>query len=199
MLPTISYIIIISLYFLDSYCQSKKSFATMVPVQHLPKADSPDLHLVLATPAEILQQLHHNSEEWRGALTLDAYLRREEVLGSQELTKNGGLTSWMLVQGEGEGRRVLCGCESIRKKALVAGPGARDGVEEVACHGVASVFCPHEYRGRGYAGRMMQELGPRLKEWDARGKRVLMSVLFSDIGKVGRCNPRDHRKVSAIR
>lgn len=155
----------------------------MVPMQDLPKADSPDLHLVLATPAEILQQLHHNSEEWRGALTLEAYLRREEVLSSQELTKDGGLTSWMLVQGEGQNRLVLCGCESIRKKALIAGSGAQ-GVEEVACHGVASVFTAHEFRGRGYAGRMMQELGPRLKEWDARGKRVLLSVLFSDIGKV---------------
>ena len=46
----------------------------------LPRGDSPDLHLVLATPEEILAQQNANSDEWRGVLDLPAYLRREEIL-----------------------------------------------------------------------------------------------------------------------
>jgi len=149
----------------------------------LPSQDSPDLHLVVATPEELVAQHHSNSTEWRGALSLEAYLRREEHLLKQDLTKDGGLTPWMLVfqpQGPNE-RKVLCGCESLKKKALLA----RDGrVDDVVAHGVASVFCPPEHRGRGYAGRMMSELGKKLRSWQVEdGKSSAFSVLYSDIGK----------------
>ncbi|KAF2764973.1 hypothetical protein EJ03DRAFT_320245 [Teratosphaeria nubilosa] len=149
----------------------------------LPHKDSPEISLVPGRPEEIAAQTIANSEEWRGALSLEAYLRREEVLLAQDLTRDGGLTAWMLVYQPAQGgqRQVLCGCESIKKKALMAKGGK---VEDVITHGIASVFCPPRYRGRGYAGRMMQELGPRLKTWGAEeGKQVPFSVLFSDIGK----------------
>lgn len=151
----------------------------------LPHRDSPELHLVLATAEEQLAQLHVNSEEWRGTLSVPAYFRREEHLLQQALTRDGGLTSWVLVHqpnGSSEkDRKVLCGCESISKRALVASDGE---VEDVVAHGVASVFCPPEYRGKGYAGRMMAELGERLKGWQAQGQSNLFSILYSDIGKV---------------
>lgn len=150
---------------------------------NLPNRDSPDIRLVSdATPQENLAQLHANSTEWRGALSLPAYLKREELLVNQDLTKNGGLTPWFLVyQPEGaKDRQVLCGCESIRKKALVARHGK---VEEVVAHGIASVFCPEEMRGKGYAGRMMREVGERLKSWQAGERGSEFSVLYSDIGK----------------
>ncbi|KAK5707685.1 hypothetical protein LTR97_000223 [Elasticomyces elasticus] len=123
----------------------------------LPNRDSPHLHLVVATQEELLAQQHHNSSEWRDALTLDAYLRREEYLIRQNLTKDGGLTPWMLVYEPPEGgpRQVVCGCESIKKKALHAKEGR---VTDVVAHGVASVFCPPAYRGKGYAGRMISEV-----------------------------------------
>lgn len=149
----------------------------------LPSKDSPDLHLVVATPEEILAQLHANSVEWGGALSLEAYLRREEHLGNQNLTKNGALTSWMLVHqpSDWSQRQVLCGCESILKKSLVL---KGKTVEEATAHGICSVFCPEKHRGRGYAGRMMAELGQRLKNWQTtNGKGNAFSVLFSDIGK----------------
>lgn len=151
----------------------------------LPHRDSPELHLVLATAEEQLAQLHVNSEEWRGILSVPAYFRREEHLLQQALTRDGGLTSWVLVHqpnGSSErDRKVLCGCESILKRALVASDGE---IEDVVAHGVASVFCPPEYRGKGYAGRMMAELGERLKSWQAQGQSNLFSILYSDIGKV---------------
>lgn len=154
----------------------------------LPHRDSPELHLVLATAEEQLAQLHVNSEEWRGILSVPAYFRREEHLLQQALTRDGGLTSWVLVHqpnGTSEkDRKVLCGCESILKRALVASNGK---VDDVAAHGVASVFCPPEYRGKGYAGRMMAELGERLKGWQTQGQSIFFSILYSDIGKVRLC------------
>ncbi|CZT20278.1 uncharacterized protein RCC_06136 [Ramularia collo-cygni] len=149
----------------------------------LPSKDSADLYLVEATDEETLAQSHANSDEWKGALNLEQYLRREEHIANQELTKNGGMTTWMLVhQPDPSGpRRVLCGCETIKKQALAAKDGK---LEDVSCHAVCSVFCPAEFRGKGYAGRMMTELGKRLNKWQVDDKKpALFSVLYSDIGK----------------
>ncbi|KAI7555009.1 hypothetical protein KC331_g142 [Hortaea werneckii] len=151
---------------------------------NLPKSDSPELHLVVATADENLAQQHANSTEWRGALSLEAYLRREEYLVKQQLTKDGGLTAWMLAYQppDGSKRQIVCGCESIRKKALLA---RNAKVEDVVAHGVASVFCPPKFRGKGYAGRMMSEVGKKLKDWQAEEEKggSAFSVLYSDIGK----------------
>jgi len=154
----------------------------------LPSGNSPDLHLVVASPEEILAQQHANSDEWRGVLSLPAYLRREETLAEQDLTKDGGITVWALVYqppGSNEqDRQVVCGCETIRKRAIVA---SNDTVEFVTAHGVCSVFCPPQYRGKGYAGRMIVDLGEKLKTWQSKGQLNLFSVLWSDIGKVCKC------------
>ena len=151
----------------------------------LPHRDSPEIQLVVSTPEENIAQQHANSEEWRGPLTLPAYLRREEVLVAQTLTKDGGLTAWSLVYqpagSDEKDRQVLCGCETIKKRALVA---SSNTVEAVTAHGICSVFCPPKYRGKGYAGRMMADLGERLKTWQSNGQENLFSVLYSDIGKV---------------
>ncbi|CAK3930345.1 Hypothetical predicted protein [Lecanosticta acicola] len=149
----------------------------------LPNRDSPDLHLVVATRDELRALQHENSEEWRGALSLEAYLRREEHLYSQDMTKEGGMTPWMLVhQPDPDGpRKVLCGCETLRKNALV---GRQGKAEDAIAYGICSVFCPEGYRGRGYAGRMMTELGEKLRSWKTdEGELCLFSVLYSDIGK----------------
>ena len=151
----------------------------------LPDRDSPEIHLVVATPEEIVAQQHANSDEWRGALTLPAYLRREELLVDQILTRDGGLTAWSLVYqpagSDEKDRQVLCGCETIKKRALIASDNT---VESVTAHGVCSVFCPPKYRGKGYAGRMMADLGEKLKTLQSNGQNNLFSVLWSDIGKV---------------
>lgn len=147
----------------------------------LPDAKGFDVELTQPTNAEAIQQTRLNSTEWKGPLSLDAYLGREEHLGKQKLIRNGGLTSWALVTKGGNPRAVLSSCETIRKKALVAENGQ---VKEVICHGVASVFCPPEYRGRGYAGRMIKDLGEKLHNWQTDGHDCLFSVLYSDIGKV---------------
>jgi hypothetical protein len=151
----------------------------------LPDRNSSELYLVVATPEEILAQQNANSDEWRGSLPLDAYLRREELLVDQTLTRDGGLTAWSLVYqpagSDEKDRKVLCGCETIKKRALVA---SSNTVEAVTTHGVCSVFCPPENRGKGYAGRMIADLGEKLRTWQSNGQDNLFSVLWSDIGKV---------------
>lgn len=147
----------------------------------LPDAKGSDVELTQPTHEEAIQQTRLNSTEWKGPLSLDAYLGREEHLGKQKLIRDGGLTSWALVTKDGNPRAVLSSCETIRKKALVAQDGQ---VKEVICHGVASVFCPPEYRGKGYAGRMIKDLGEKLHNWQTDGHDCLFSVLYSDIGKV---------------
>ncbi|KAI5236297.1 hypothetical protein E4T43_08715 [Aureobasidium subglaciale] len=146
----------------------------------LPDRKSSDIELTQLTHEEAVHQTELNSIEWKGPLSLEAYLRREEHLGKQKLVRDGGLTPWALVTKDGSPRSVLSSCETIRKKALVAQDGQ---IKEVICHGVASVFCPPEYRGKGYAGRMIKDLGETLSNWQTDGHECLFSVLYSDIGK----------------
>ncbi|KIW98301.1 uncharacterized protein Z519_01885 [Cladophialophora bantiana CBS 173.52] len=151
-----------------------------------PTAQSPDLRLVPATPLEYVQTAYLNAEEWQGPLSMDQYLEREVILQAVDLTKAGRITGWILTSetlpANVDGSRpILACCESLLVHAYVA----RDGeVEKIQAHGIASVYTRPEYRGKGYAGRMMAELGKRLESWQASaGARNPFSVLYSDIGQ----------------
>lgn len=157
---------------------------------NLPPSTSPNLHLVPATPAERIETLKLNSTAWKGRLDLPTYIEREFHLHNQRLTREG-LTCWILVdRTEPEGKRTILGsCETYRKRAFVAHQGR---VEDVPTHGVGSVYCRAEFRGRGYARRMVEELSRVLDTWQmeeredgklGRQGRSVFSVLFSDIGK----------------
>lgn len=152
-----------------------------------PLSTSSSLALVHPTEAERRATWLLNGQSWRGALSLPAYLRREEFLGSQSLTRSGGLSFWVLVDNSSPPstpRRILASCETIRKKALIAKPGRR--VEEAVSHSIGSVFCDPKLRGRGFARRMMRELAQRLDTWQQEAETTTdFTVLFSDIGKVG--------------
>ena len=151
----------------------------------LPDSNSPTIQLVQATDQELDTCAELNGASWSGPLSLEAYLRREKHLSSQALTVNGGATVWILVDtaDSNQPRRILSACESLRKRALVARPG--EGIEEIISHGIGSVYCREEYRGHGYARRMMDELGKKLEFWQQEaGNRAMFNVLFSDIGKV---------------
>lgn len=160
---------------------------------NLPTGTSPTLALVHPTEEEKVYQFKLNGGEWRGALTPEAYLRREDVLSQQELTRDGGITWWILVDTAAKQnaldsssslRLPLASCDTLRKRALVWQDGK---VSEGVSHGIGSVFCAKELRGRGYAARLMQELGKALKTWQVDGDgECVASVLYSDIGKVSR-------------
>ncbi|CAN9158371.1 unnamed protein product [Alternaria alternata] len=159
-------------------------------LENLNKGDAPSLALVHPTEAEKQIQFKLNGSEWRGALSLPAYLRREATLSQQALTRDGGISYWILVDTslpnnpldpDSDTRLPLASCETYRKKALVWQNGE---LKEVICHGIGSVFCATHLRKRGYAQRMMTELGKALKTYQTEdGQECLFSILYSDIGK----------------
>ena len=156
---------------------------------HLPPSDAPYLTLTEATTAERITTWELNGKIWAGRLSPEAYLRREEHLATQAFTRQGGITFWVLVDGrqQPDHRHVLASCETLRKRALIARalPDGAGDVEEIVSHGIASVFCNPEYRRKGYAQRMMQELGQKLNTWQQPdGRKNSFTVLYSDIGKV---------------
>ncbi|ORY15630.1 hypothetical protein BCR34DRAFT_508369 [Clohesyomyces aquaticus] len=156
----------------------------------LPSGTSLTLALVNPTPEEKLIQFKLNGAEWRGALSMPSYLRREEVLSNQSLTRDTGITYWILIdtaakenalEPSSSARLPLASCETYRKKALVWQKGE---VHDTITHAIGSVYCAPHLRGRGYAARMMQELGKVLRTHQtAKGTQTWFSVLFSDIGK----------------
>lgn len=151
----------------------------------LPRKDSPTIALVHPTPEEITRTWKLNGSSWRGRLSLEAYLRREEHLASQPFCRDEGMSFWILVDtaSTGSSRAILASCESYRKRALVKTPGK--DVQEVVSHSIGSVFCNPEYRGRGYARRMMNELASQLDTWQQKsGEKAYCTILYSDIGKV---------------
>lgn len=141
--------------------------------------DNERLILINPSAAQLEHQNSLNGVEWRGALTQEAYMRREQYLPTQGIASEGGLKAWALVNADAkpEDQIVYAGCETLRKRALISNNGS---VREVTAFGIASVFTPSQYRGKKYASRMIQELSkilPTLEE------DCLFSVLYSDIGK----------------
>ncbi|KAM5476950.1 hypothetical protein MauCBS54593_000221 [Microsporum audouinii] len=150
---------------------------------HLLNADSPDIALVVATPAERIESIRANGLSWKGPLTMDEYIAREDFLIQQDMVKDGWMTCWVLVDRTlpPDERPILSSCESIAKRAFLAYNG---NIETVITHGIGSVYCRPEYRGRGYAKRMIIELSKILDTWQQeKGQPCLFSVLYSDIGK----------------
>jgi hypothetical protein len=158
------------------------SGVTDVTPMNLPDSKSPTLTLDHPSTEERHAIWKKNSIMWKGALSEEAYLRREYYLSDQEFTKDGGITWWVLIDTATEQRVVLSACETYQKKALIFRGGK---AEERITHGIGSVFCPPECRRRGYAQRMMKLLGEKLKTWQtSSGQECLFSILYSDIGKV---------------
>ena len=155
----------------------------MGSISELPDSKSPSLHLTQPTPEERHATWVLNSKSWGTALGRKDYVEREAYLTTVPLARDGGVTHWVLVDKNlpPNQRPILASCESLRKRALISKNGA---TTEVITHGIGSVFCNPEYRGRGYASRMMRELGPILNTWQTNEKKsCAFSILYSDIGK----------------
>jgi hypothetical protein len=139
-----------------------------------------------------------NGLEWKGALTIEDYILRENHLGTRELTRNGGIEAWALaLPGSGtesEKRQLLASCETYKKKALISAEGK---LQEAICYGIGSVFCPLQYRGQGYASLLLTKLALELEKRQAKtsnngGSTVVFSALWSDIGKVRKASLMDY-------
>ena len=156
----------------------------------LPSGTSGELVLVQATELERTQCWHINLHAWRGALSPAQYIQREAYLERQPLVSDGKITFWILTlqndsdADEASARPILASCETLLKEAYVAQDGQ---LRPVLAHGIGSVFCRSEYRGKGFASRMMSELSTRLGKlaWQQpKGTPTgFFSVLYSDIGQ----------------
>ncbi|KAI1131331.1 hypothetical protein F5Y10DRAFT_74011 [Nemania abortiva] len=147
---------------------------------HYPDASDSSLILAHPTDAEKEQTWRLNHGEWGGPLDQPAYMQREQVLASTELTANGGMVHWILTEpslqhgqdnDKGKKRNVLASCETIRKRVLYVLPssspqaGDEGEVREGVSYGIGSVYTYPEFRGRKYAARMLTDLGVLLKTW----------------------------------
>ncbi|KAF2653824.1 hypothetical protein K491DRAFT_717678 [Lophiostoma macrostomum CBS 122681] len=150
---------------------------------HSPDSKSVDLVLGQPTAEEWISVSNTTWASWGDSLPLPVYLQESEFLTTVPLARDGGLTPWILIDGRlPVGRRpILASCETIRKRALISTAGGH--VEEGIVHGIASVFTSPEYRRRGYAARMLQELAQILRTWQIGNRRCLGTILYSDIGK----------------
>ena len=100
-------------------------------------------------------------------------------------------------------RTILASCDTIKKRGLVAtrNDSGENSVKEVVTHCIFSVFCRPEYRGKGYASKMMEDLRLTLKTWDQNlDENAIFTMVYSDIGKVCRSKlPLRMLSLTAIR
>ncbi|KAI1736442.1 hypothetical protein F4680DRAFT_432170 [Xylaria scruposa] len=156
---------------------------TMALTVIAPDPKSPDLRLSQPTLEECTKIWSNTASSWKDSLTVPLYLAEAQHLTTVPLAKDGAMSTWVLVDKNlpPNQRQVFCSCETFRKRALAS--DERGNVEEGVVHGVASVFCPSEYRGRGYGSRHMKELAKILRGWQSEHGKSIGSVLYSDIGK----------------
>ncbi|CAO2650460.1 Nn.00g017520.m01.CDS01 [Neocucurbitaria sp. VM-36] len=150
----------------------------------LPDVDLLNLGLSHPTSDEHITIWTSTSALWADSLTLPLYIRESLFLATAPLARDGGLTTWILVDKRlpPDQREILSSCETFRKRSLTS--DAEGNVSENIVHGIASVFCPPKYRGCGYAKRMMRELARKLFTWQADDEtQCIGSILYSDIGK----------------
>ena len=151
----------------------------------LPASTEPSLSLEPANRPEYEQTWRLNASEWKGFLPVPTYLIREQYLIGSDITKDDGATAWILTSdrlpvNEDGSRPILAACETLRKNAYIARNGK---IEKIVSHGIGSVFCRPEHRGKGYASVMMKQLSDKLQSFQQlKGAKGTFSVLYSDIG-----------------
>ncbi|KAI0192345.1 hypothetical protein EV127DRAFT_46455 [Xylaria flabelliformis] len=155
----------------------------MASTSIVPDPKSPDLYLSQPTPEECTKIWSNTAASWKDSLTIPLYVVEAQYLTTVPLAKDGCMSTWILVDRNmlPNQRQIFCSCETFRKRSLAS--DERGNVEEGLVHGVASVFCPSEYRGRGYGTRHMRELAKVLRGWQSEYGKSIGSVLYSDIGK----------------
>ncbi|PVU98465.1 hypothetical protein BB559_001545 [Furculomyces boomerangus] len=138
------------------------------------------------TPAKTTEQIGKTWEssynEWGiDIMDLDTYRKREALLAAQKFTSDN-ITVWLFgPKSELEGKEgsldFVSSCETFKRNVLIKRAGSNK-TESVDCYSIATVFCPHHNRGKGYATGMMAALYEKLKSLGA------VSTLYSDVGEV---------------
>lgn len=79
---------------------TQKVFPSALPLSELPPSDSTNVHLDEATATEKYETWLLNYAAWGEGRPLSFYLAKEDHLCSQPLTRAGGITHWVLVDGK---------------------------------------------------------------------------------------------------
>ena len=144
-----------------------------------PPLDFSTLTLREATPSQVRTTWRNNGASWAGKLSIEDYLAREHINGTGLLAGNGGIHYWIFVATDdnSDAPEIYASCETIKKQAVVKQVDGNHVVEQ--CWGIASVYTPVKWRGRGVAREMLR----RLKVWlDGEDAHCRFSVLYSDVG-----------------
>ncbi|EUC56992.1 hypothetical protein RSOL_206730 [Rhizoctonia solani AG-3 Rhs1AP] len=158
-----------------------------------------------ASKSQVFEAETRSSVEWAKWLSLEQYLSRCEEGLTQDHAKDGKLTSWVLVPAnDPETLDFFCACETYRRDTFILPKGETTAIPGIG-FGIAAVFTPARYRGKGYAGRMMNLLHFAIAKpegipsfpstWGLAPPFRLeqpceVSVLYSDVGKFyERCAP----------
>jgi GNAT superfamily N-acetyltransferase len=157
----------------------------MASQENLPSVTSPSLIITNPTTSERERVWKGTHPQWGAALKLDDYIAREYDNTKAPLARNGGLTSWILTDGnlKPDERPILSSCETYKKRALVSDTDDNGKVRDGTAHGVASVFTIPEYRKRGYGRKMISLLADELRSRQQKNEGdAVFSVLWSDVG-----------------
>jgi hypothetical protein len=159
--------------------------------KNLPAWDSSTLALLPPTDDERITQWSLCAKTWGGSDEIEEFVEGERRLATQ-LGLGSGIFHWILVDTAedvrpGQQRTILSSLETLRRNAVYSfdDNGSRK-VKDTTCYGVAAVHCPKEYRGNGYARRLITEVG-RLLRADTPNFGVSechFSVLYSGVGAV---------------
>ncbi|KAJ3780731.1 hypothetical protein GGU10DRAFT_321361 [Lentinula aff. detonsa] len=134
------------------------------------------LSLFAATPQQIeVSRRRTGASAWGSGMTLDEYVQRDIDLQDSECGREGRYLTWVLApRNDPHTLDFLCSCETFRRSGLTSRmnhtspkPDSEPLIEQVECYGIASVFTPPQYRGKGYARLMMS-----LLHWALAGNKL---------------------------
>ncbi|EKM56951.1 uncharacterized protein PHACADRAFT_91589 [Phanerochaete carnosa HHB-10118-sp] len=163
------------------------------------------LSLFAATPEQVIESRKRTHMEWARGLSMEEYLKRDEIMDFQEHAANGKLMTWVLAsRSDPTTLDFKCSCETYaflplatyRRPVILATPTSSITTEALG-YEIASVYTPPRNRGKGYATHMMRllhwVLAPRSflpefpSQWGTMPESplqdALFSVLYSDVGR----------------
>ncbi|KAI9887892.1 MAG: hypothetical protein M1823_000280 [Watsoniomyces obsoletus] len=161
---------------------------TTEPLLRAPPSDQ--LTFRRATVGEKLITWTRNFTSWAGPLSrIEDYLVRETINGTQDVTKDGRITYWVLTSRaippghedddgeEVDPDEIFAAVETLERPALVK---TKDGhVREDKAFGIASVFTHPRCRKQGIATILLKHLA----SWLDNQTDVPFTALYSDVGK----------------
>lgn len=124
---------------------------------------------------KIYEQTVQNSSHWRGNLTSEQYSASEIALDKKLSSLGMQMRRFVLEETVNGRRSVVCSMEALQRVAYVKRAGYKP--TPVANYVLDCVYTPQEYRGNGYALKLVEEVCEHLSR-----DGVCLITLWSDIG-----------------